>query len=405
MSRIRIKNFGPIKSGLKQNDGWIDIRKVTLFIGNQGTGKSTVAKLISSMTWIEKALIRDEDISKNNKLDKKWFIDICSFQNLENYFSDKTEIEYEGKAFKIKLIKKSVTVEKNTGEKYAFPKVMYVPSERNLASSVKNIRDLEGLPKTLYTFSDEYDAALNDIKKEVSLPISDAKLTYDKISENTFIKEVDYSLNLNEASSGFQSFVPLYLVSKYLGEGKFNKNKKRFSNLSINQQKKLRLEIIDIILNNKLSDEIRKTSLEFLSSQYSYSSFINIVEEPEQNLFPTSQREILNSLLEINNLKEENKLILTTHSPYILNFLNLSIYSSFLYEKTKSKILRKRIDEIVNNKSQVNINDVIVYELGNNEISILSTEFGINSDKNYLNDVIKLGNSLFDELIAIEEEL
>ena len=51
MSRIKIKNFGPIKEGCTENDGWIDIKKVTLFIGNQGSGKSTVAKLISTLTW------------------------------------------------------------------------------------------------------------------------------------------------------------------------------------------------------------------------------------------------------------------------------------------------------------------------------------------------------------------
>ncbi len=47
MSKIRIKNFGPIQAGNLDNDGWIEIGKVTLFVGNQGSGKSTVAKLIA----------------------------------------------------------------------------------------------------------------------------------------------------------------------------------------------------------------------------------------------------------------------------------------------------------------------------------------------------------------------
>lgn len=66
MSRIRINNFSPIKEGYTDNDGWIDIKKVTVFIGNQGSGKSTVAKLISTFTWIEKALVRVD-------YSKKWF--------------------------------------------------------------------------------------------------------------------------------------------------------------------------------------------------------------------------------------------------------------------------------------------------------------------------------------------
>ena len=47
MSRIKIKNFGPIREGFLENEGWMDVKKVTVLIGDQGTGKSTVAKLIS----------------------------------------------------------------------------------------------------------------------------------------------------------------------------------------------------------------------------------------------------------------------------------------------------------------------------------------------------------------------
>ena len=53
MSKIRIKNFGPIKDGYLENDGWLDIKKMSVFIGDQGSGKSTVAKLISSFMWLE----------------------------------------------------------------------------------------------------------------------------------------------------------------------------------------------------------------------------------------------------------------------------------------------------------------------------------------------------------------
>ena len=52
MAKIKIQNFG----SLKDNNSWIDLGKVTIFIGNQGSGKSTIAKLISTFTWVEKAL-------------------------------------------------------------------------------------------------------------------------------------------------------------------------------------------------------------------------------------------------------------------------------------------------------------------------------------------------------------
>lgn len=65
MSRIKIKNFGPLKETVSAMDGWIDIEKVTVFTGNQGSGKSTVAKLVSTFTWMEKVLTRGISRRKN----------------------------------------------------------------------------------------------------------------------------------------------------------------------------------------------------------------------------------------------------------------------------------------------------------------------------------------------------
>ena len=37
MSKIKIKDFGPIKEGYLEAGGWMDIKKVTVFIGNQAS--------------------------------------------------------------------------------------------------------------------------------------------------------------------------------------------------------------------------------------------------------------------------------------------------------------------------------------------------------------------------------
>ena len=60
MSKIKIKNFGPIRDGFVNNNGWMDIEKVTVFIGDQGSGKSTVAKLISVFFWVSSAISDDD---------------------------------------------------------------------------------------------------------------------------------------------------------------------------------------------------------------------------------------------------------------------------------------------------------------------------------------------------------
>ena len=48
--RLIVKSFGPVK------DLDVIFKKVTLFIGDQGTGKSCVAKLFSMFKWTEKVL-------------------------------------------------------------------------------------------------------------------------------------------------------------------------------------------------------------------------------------------------------------------------------------------------------------------------------------------------------------
>jgi predicted ATPase len=61
MNQISIKNFGPVRKGYTDDaEGLLNINRVTLFIGNQASGKSTVAKLISTCTWLEKALVRGD---------------------------------------------------------------------------------------------------------------------------------------------------------------------------------------------------------------------------------------------------------------------------------------------------------------------------------------------------------
>ena len=55
MARLIVKNIGPIK------DIDIDLKKVNVFMGPQGCGKSTLAKIISFCSWLEK----DNDASFN----------------------------------------------------------------------------------------------------------------------------------------------------------------------------------------------------------------------------------------------------------------------------------------------------------------------------------------------------
>jgi predicted ATPase len=410
MSKIRIKNFGPVKDGYPENNGWLEVKKVTVFIGNQGSGKSTVAKLFSTLSWIEKAMVRGiimpDGLSTYNR-----FLKQLKYQKIDNYIQANTELEYRGKSFHFHFHDGMFYADKVSGSGYVLPKIMYVSAERNFLSVVDRPEKLKSLPSPLFTFLDEYDSARNLFSKGIQLPIGNARFEYDTFNKIAHISGKDYHLRLSEASSGFQSTVPLFLVTKYLAESLKREDDPSVKTQSIEEQRKLAKEIERIINDPALSEEVKQESLRQLSAKYKPSCFINIVEEPEQNLFPGSQQKLLHSLLEFNNKSGDNKLIITTHSAYLINYLSIAIQGAYLLKliKKSNKInaLMEKFEKIVPEISVIDSEEVVVYQMDetNGTISKLPNPEGIPSDKNYLNQSIRHGNIQFDKLLEIEEEL
>ena len=417
MSKIKIKNFGPIKDGYTANDGWIDIKKVTVFIGNQGSGKSTVAKLISTFIWIEKALVRGDYNKKwferKNKLKNQYL----NYHRLENYFktnsngNDDTVIEYEGEAYSFKFENGSLSINEINNKNYLLPQIMYVPAERNFITYVKTPKELKLSSDSLKEFLTEFDNAKNEMKGLEKLPINNVDIEYDKLNDTLNLKGEGYKVMLTEASSGFQSLVPLYIVSNYLANSVKKQSESNKEPMSNNELQRFKKGVKDIWSNNSLTDEQRRVALSVLSSKFNKTAFINIVEEPEQNLYPSSQWQMLQSLLTFNEMNKGNKLIMTTHSPYIINYLSISIQGKYLENKirksTKEDELLPKLYNLIPEKAFVSSNNVVVYQLDEQDGSIkkLDTVDGIPSDENFLNDRLAEGNHLFDSLLEIEQEL
>ena len=401
MSKIRIKNFGPIKEGYTQNDEWIDIKKVTLFIGNQGSGKSTVAKVISVLTWLEKAIYRgDVDI---NAISNNDFYDFFDYQRIKSYFKDNTEIEYIGKKISFKYKNKTIpqiTLLNKLG--YALPKIMYVPSERNFLSVVKNAYGVKNLPDTLYTFAEELKKGQLKLNgNSLPIPIGDLSFQYNKTNDTSILMGADYEVDLIESSSGYQSFVPLYLVTKFLSDALIEGDEL----LDINQKIRKSEELEKLLLNESLSSSELKQKTEEIKSKYLNTCFVNIVEEPEQNLFPSSQWEVLKSMLKYNNMLADNKLVLTTHSPYIISYLTLSIEANRLNEMINNKELRDKLSEIVSLDALLKLDDLVIYQLDEKKgsVELLGNYKGLPSDENYLNENLAHTNELFSKLLDIED--
>ena len=377
----------------------IEIKKVTFFIGNQGSGKSTVAKLIATFMWIEKALVRGD-------YDKKWFKRKNRFKNtflpyhrIENYLKKDTFIQYEGEAYIITYENEFLKLEEKKNNNYSLPQIMYVPSERNFIAYVKSPKELKLSSEALKEFLTEFDNS-KEIVKNLELPINEVILDYDKLNDTLNLKGKDYKykIKLTEASSGFQSFVPIYMVSNYL-VNTIKKDSEVKVGMSGEEINRFRKEIEQLYKDKHLSDEQKRIAISVLPKKFNKTSFINIVEEPEQNLFPTSQRDMLYSLLKINNEIADNKLIITTHSPYLVNYVSLAVEAG----KLKQGVIAEkggRLNEIV----PINANDLAIYQLKEEDgtIKLLDSYEGIPSDENFLNDEIGRTNELFADLLDLQ---
>ena len=425
MAKIKIKNFGPIRDGFLKDDGWIDIKKVTVLIGNQGSGKSTLAKLISTFMWMEKALTRGDYDKKvfeqdgilgrylaYHKIDTYFRSDRNSKKSRMKFvFPNDSEIGYEGDSFKFEYKSGDLKItESPAANYYPLPQIMYFPADRNFLSSVDDLKTQRIFSPALSELLYEFDNSKKEIQSNLLLPINNAELEYSNENDVFFIVGNGYKIKLSESSSGFQSFVPLFLVSWFLSN-QVKKQSETIEPMRSDELERFKKGVTDIYSSQNLTDEQKRAAISALSTKFNKSAFISIVEEPEQNLFPDSQWQMLKSLLEFNNQNNGSKLIITTHSPYIISYLNIAIEAHNL----KSKIevsnhpngLLNQVNQIAPIPSLVAAEDVVVYELNQKEgtISRLSTFEGIPSDKNYLNLSIRESNRLFDSLLALEEDL
>ena len=276
--------------------------------------------------------------------------------------------------------------------------------------TIRNAYNVTGLPGHLFTFGEELKKAQKALNgQQLEIPINNYKFEYDQASDSSKVIGETYQMELYESSSGLQSSVPLYIVARSLALSIQDRSGTGNETLSLKQSIKRSEELAKISADTALSDEDKRQKTEQVYQRYINKCFINIVEEPEQNLFPTSQRQILNSLLTFCNMIEGNKLIVTTHSPFIINNLSISIQGKYLEDKimaARRNDLLQKLAENVPQSACVAAKDVAIYQLEENgSITLLPDYNGIPSDRNYLNNCLAEGNEIFGSLLEIEEEL
>lgn len=315
---IIINNFGPVKEAKL-----VDIQKFTVIVGSSGSGKSTIMKMLSLFRWLFKMLNIRVYLHEAGFKRSPFRLDIKSYlheDGLYDYLKKDTYIEYRNDDVVLTISGKSAQfkqVNKVSPQNLCLEKVSFITEKRNMIPDLLANRMKEkDAPFYTSQLLEEFKKA-STITKQLYLSGVDVNLFSQKINgiEQWFIKEGkkqsdDFNIHLEDASSGIQALAPLNMLIEYYAN--YFDIVKSFNNavlkyLADNDGYKFFKPIKDI-------GDIQRKHIDVH------------IEEPEICLYPSNQLHLINYIVKsIHNRNNDYdiSLIFTTHSPYMLNQLNL----------------------------------------------------------------------------------
>lgn len=377
---IHIQNFGPLRDVRID-----DIKPLTVLIGDSASGKSTIMKVVALMRYIYKraniySYLKNAGVSDRSRS----FINLIG--EMQPMLTDETKINYtvhmpnggnytylfdrDGRQFDDIGINKADMV---------FFKEAFVAETRSMIPtwSLYGAR-FPGADLGYYfneTFRDFSEAT--DRIKEQSLDYLDMKMEVKTeptrkhflISPNDGSREV---FELEHTSSGIQASVPLMTIMRYFAH-EFS-----FTNA-------FRRSVLDQLSDEDISQFRPEVNLKDLKK------YVHLyIEEPELSLDPKTQCLFINDLIREAFYRGDNKrpddgrqlgLMFATHSPYILNHLNVLLKASY-YEKARERY------------PYINPDEIAVYRLHNGVVhSLMATD---NLSGHTVIDTIDLSDTMED---------
>lgn len=311
MVSLHIKNFGPISDSTQ-----IELTPLMLLIGRQSSGKSTFMKVLCFCRWIEKKIMTSaEDLINQYTHYNRFIKELKSFHRLnDDYFKDDTELKYDGDV--LTIVYTGITGNARIVRKRSFAeqrynsKLCYIPAERNLISAIQNVdktykateRDI------LFNFIYEWNEAKEPYTREhpFRLAATGGFSYVNQSGADILLREDGYETPAFYASSGMQSVMPLDVMTNYITNC---------------VGKNAPLSMVEY-------NEISKTDHERALRRLVYQSAQLFIEEPEQNLYPESQRLVIMSIVRslnqaLANGSEQSMAVITSHSPYVLSVVNV----------------------------------------------------------------------------------
>ncbi|MBK7937947.1 MAG: AAA family ATPase [Lewinellaceae bacterium] len=94
-----------------------------------------------------------------------------------------------------------------------------------------------------------------------------------------------------------------------------------------------------------------------------------VVEEPEAHLYPLAQKELINAFAVFLNAIKEGRLIITTHSPYILACVNILLLAHFVNKERGGNGIEQKISEAAVPKDYwLDPADFTAYAIGHSDV-------------------------------------
>lgn len=385
---IIIKNFGPLKE--VEID---DIKPLTVFIGKSAGGKSIIMKVIVLMRYIYK-MVNIRSYLKNAKITRSPFklrFNSLLHDGLKGMITAQTEIYYtveiNGNKYTLKYTNRGLQSDINIPDKdLIFFKEAYVSGMRSLipiwASKAVSVKG-ENLGFFFHeTFNDFNDAT--DVIKEQKLEYLNLKMKVRKSGNRPKLFTIESLQNdavpieLRYASSGIQTSAPLVAIVHYFAQEFSFKDAFQRSVLNYLYKQDLLTKFTPGINRNKLE------------------KYVHIhIEEVELSLAPEDQRAFMSNLVEevFHKNKKDRKLglMVSTHSPYIVNHLNVLLRAGY-FEKARE------------NYPFLEKDDIAVYRVNEGKIiSLMATD---NDTGEYVINALDMSDTMeriFEEYESMEE--
>ena len=376
MTTIKIRNIGPIKEVPE-----ITLNSVNVFMGPQSSGKSTIAKIISHCTWVEKDVATSQSLKEYDGT-TRFKDELESFHKIKGYFradsyirytSDTVEIIWENETCKLCWVDQQA---------YKRSKIAYIPSERNMVI-LPETRKVEFGSTNVRSFLFDWFTAR---EKCADLPLLNLGVNYHYVEakKEDHIRggegDSKYDVLLSNASSGLQSLTPLLVMIEYLTKWVYEEKTPSYEHA---QREKAFLTLYKELPSDLLT-ELSQQLYETHNTQF-------IIEEPEMNLFPETQRDLVYHLLNKCLERKGNRLTITTHSPYILYALNNCMMVGLVYDKMDEESKSR----LKCGTSKISPSDVSIYEIREGVVKRVQKEDGLIQDNYFDQQMGKLMDDFY----------